>query len=93
MFNQHLTQSIVYMKWECHSFCRYLIINQSVDLMMALEFFAVYPLGTLNVCTKFHGNPSCGCRDISITNKHCQPDRGIRGTVRESPKSLVVREA
>lgn len=30
----------------------------------------VHPLGTLNICTKFHGNPANSCQDTSIKIKN-----------------------
>lgn len=45
-----------------------------------------YAVGTMNVCTKFHGYPSKTCWDISQRNEQkCQPNIGAIREVRASP--------
>ncbi len=43
--------------------------------------------GDMNVCSKFHGNPSRRCRDILMHEK-CQHASGTRGKVMGPSKSL-----
>ncbi len=39
-------------------------INENFDLLVVLEVMSIYPLGTMNIYTIFHGNPLHHCRDI-----------------------------
>lgn len=43
------------------------------------KLFGIYPLGTLNMCTKIHSNSCNSCQEISLKNG---------GKVKGSPKSL-----
>lgn len=47
-------------------------MSENFDVLVVLEVnqgiikvIRLYPLGITNLCTKFHGNRSNGCRDIS----------------------------
>lgn len=50
-------------------------ITESVDMLVAMEevgitkFSRICLLGTMNVCTKFHCNPSNYFQDISVWTK------------------------
>ncbi len=48
----------------------------------------IHPEGDMDVCTKFHSNPSNSCWDISLKTIKCYPCGGAKIKVRGSSKSL-----
>lgn len=44
-------------------------INLLVEISEDTNMIRINPLGTINVMFKCHGNPSSGCRDISVWTK------------------------
>ncbi len=65
-------------QWECHEFCRYLVINQSTGQNINLTWWwyllknlgikvsATDPLRTLNTCAKSHRNTSSSCWNLTF---------------------------
>ncbi len=47
-------------------------VSENFDLLVALEekVFTIHPPDTMNVCSKFHDNPSNSCQDILLKNKN-----------------------
>ena len=51
-------------------------ISENFDLLVSLKEkspksnISIHPLGTMNICTKFNGNPSNSCQDFSLKAKN-----------------------
>lgn len=44
--------------------------SEDFSLLRITKDIKIYPLGTMNECTKFHENPSNSCSDISVNIKN-----------------------
>lgn len=56
------------------------------EVTASQKFWAFEPEGEHTVCTKFHGNPSSGCRDISLGPTHHHHPGGAGREAGESNK-------
>ncbi len=79
--------------WECHCFCRYLDVKQSFGWIQMLTSdsrgkvrWQFILRGGMYVCTRFHGNPSNSCSDISLqttnVNLMVLKDQGLTKVIR-----------